>query len=173
VRLRALILLLRYSGLRIRDAVTLSRNLIQDDKFFLYTAKTGTAVYCPFPPFVVEALAAIPASAHFFWSGLSKPKSAVGDWQRSLKRLLIGRRSRWARSFLPRHVFGGTLACGCTDRARFNSLGSSKRAHHREALRAVGSGTAGNNYSRCFGALGRPTNRSKGYTAGIRRMPLM
>jgi integrase/recombinase XerD len=89
VRLRALILLLRYSGLRIRDAVTLSRNLIQDDKLFLYTAKTGTAVYCPLPPFVVEALNGIPASAYFFWSGLSKPKSAVGDWQRSLKRLLI------------------------------------------------------------------------------------
>ena len=62
---------------------------IQDDKLFLYTAKTGTAVYCPLPPFVVEALNAIPASAYFFWSGLSKPKSAVGDWQRSLQRLLI------------------------------------------------------------------------------------
>ena len=37
----------------------------------------------------MEALNAIPASAYFFWSGLSKPKSAVGDWQRSLKRLLI------------------------------------------------------------------------------------
>jgi hypothetical protein len=44
---------------------------------------------CPLPPFVVKALDAIPASTYFFWSGLSKPKSAVGDWQRSLKRLLI------------------------------------------------------------------------------------
>ena len=89
VRLRALVFLLRYSGLRIRDAVTLSRNRIQDDKLFLYTAKTGTAVYCPLPPFVVKALDVIPASTYFFWTGLSKPKSAVGDWQRSLKRLLI------------------------------------------------------------------------------------
>jgi len=89
VRLRALVLLLRYSGLRIRDAVTLSRNRIQCDKLFLYTAKTGTAVYCPLPPFVVEALNAIPVSMYYFWTGLSKPKSAVGDWQRSLKRLLI------------------------------------------------------------------------------------
>ena len=89
VRLRALVLLLRYSGLRIRDAVTLSRNRIQNDKLFLYTAKTGTAVYCPLPPFVVDALNAIPGSTYFFWTGLSKPKSAVGDWQRSLKRLLI------------------------------------------------------------------------------------
>jgi integrase/recombinase XerD len=53
------------------------------------TAKTRTAVYCPLPPFLVKALNAIPESAYFFWTGLSKPKSAVGDWQRSLKRLLI------------------------------------------------------------------------------------
>jgi len=38
---------------------------------------------------VIEALNAIPASTYFFWTGLSKPTSAVGDWQRSLKRLLI------------------------------------------------------------------------------------
>ncbi len=89
VRLRALVLLLRYSGLRIRDAVTLSRKRIQGDKLFLYTAKTGTPVYCPLPPYVIEALSAIPASTYFFWTGLSKPKSAVGDWQRSLKKLLV------------------------------------------------------------------------------------
>ena len=89
IRLRALVLLLRYSGLRIRDAVTLSRNRIQDGKLFLYTAKTGTAVYCPLPPFVIEALNAIPPSTYFFWTGQSKPKSAVGDWQRSLKKLFV------------------------------------------------------------------------------------
>jgi integrase/recombinase XerD len=89
VRLRALVLLLRYSGLRIRDAVTLSRNRIQGDKLFVYTAKTGTAVFCPLPPFVIDALSLIPSSTYFFWTGLSKPKSAVGDWQLSLKRLLI------------------------------------------------------------------------------------
>ena len=89
VRLRALVLLLRYSGLRIRDAVTLSRKRVQNDKLFLYTAKTGTAVYCPLPSFVVQALAAIPASEYFFWTGNSKHKSAVGDWQRALKRLFV------------------------------------------------------------------------------------
>ena len=78
---------MRYSGLRIRDAVTLPRNRIQGDKLFLFTAKTGTPVYCPLPPVVINALNAIPESAYFFWTGLSKPKSAVGDWQRSLKRL--------------------------------------------------------------------------------------
>ena len=87
IRLRALVLLLRYSGLRIRDAITLPRNRVQGDKLFLFTAKTGTPVYCPLPPVVMNALNAIPASTYYFWTGLSKPKSAVGDWQRSLKRL--------------------------------------------------------------------------------------
>ena len=88
VRLRALVLLLRFSGLRIRDAVTLSRERVHDGKLFLYTAKTGTAVWCPLPPAVIEALDAIPTRGkYFFWTGESNPKSCVGDWQRSLRRL--------------------------------------------------------------------------------------
>lgn len=92
IRLRALVLLFRYSGLRIRDAVTLPRNLVLGDKLFLFTAKTGTPVYCPLPTVVMNARNAIPDSTYYFWRGLSKPKSAVGDWQRSLKRLfdLVG-----------------------------------------------------------------------------------
>ncbi len=87
IRLRALVHLLRYSGLRIRDAITLPRNRVQGDKLFLFTAETGTPVYCPLPPVVMNALNAIPDSTYYFWTGLSKPKSAVGDWQRSLKGL--------------------------------------------------------------------------------------
>jgi integrase/recombinase XerD len=89
VRLRALVLLLRYSGLRFRDAATLSRDRIQNDKLFLYTAKTGTPVFCPLPPFVIEALNAIPESTYFFWTGVSTPRTAAGIWQESLKRLFI------------------------------------------------------------------------------------
>jgi len=44
-------------------------------------------VYCPLPPIVIAALDAIPNNTYYFWTGLSKPKSVVGDWQRSLKRL--------------------------------------------------------------------------------------
>ncbi len=89
VRLRGLILLLRYSGLRIGDAVTLAKSRIVDGKLFLFTAKTGTPVYCPLPDDVVEALAGCPTDndTYFFWSGSSKTKSVVGDWQRSLRKL--------------------------------------------------------------------------------------
>jgi integrase len=86
-RLRALVLLLRHSGLRIGDAVTLERSRISGDKLFLYTAKTGTPVYVPLPDFVLTALEAVPkiSEKYFFWSGESKVESATGDWQRALK----------------------------------------------------------------------------------------
>jgi integrase/recombinase XerD len=86
-RVLALILLLRYSGLRIRDAVTLARERVRDGKLFLYTAKTGTAVWCPLPAIVTDALDAIASKSYFFWTGESNPKSCVGNWQRSLRRL--------------------------------------------------------------------------------------
>jgi integrase len=88
-RLRALVLLLRYSGLRIGDGVTLPKDRIRDGKVFLYTQKTGVPVYLPLPAFVLEALETCPGTSadHFFWTGESKKKSAVGDWQRSFRKL--------------------------------------------------------------------------------------
>lgn len=88
-RMKALALLMRYSGLRIGDAVTLSRERIDGDKLFLYTSKAGTPVYCPLPEFVITALeAAIEPNAHFyFWTGNSKVNTITGDWQAKLKDL--------------------------------------------------------------------------------------
>lgn len=54
---------------------------------YLYTAKTGTAVWCPLPPFAIEVVEAIENNGRFvFWTGEWKPKSSVGDWQPSLRR---------------------------------------------------------------------------------------
>ena len=88
-QVKAFVLLLRYSGLRIRDAVTLRRQSILEGKLLLDTAKTGTSVYVPLPDVLLEALGGIQKVDfnHFFWSGHGNPKSAVADWQRSLKRL--------------------------------------------------------------------------------------
>ncbi|MGF7182637.1 hypothetical protein HDF11_004162 [Tunturiibacter psychrotolerans] len=41
-------MLMRWSGLRIRDAVTLERTRLINDNLVLYQAKTGTAVYAPY-----------------------------------------------------------------------------------------------------------------------------
>ena len=46
-RVRSMILLLRYSGLRISDASTLERSRLKGTKLFLYTQKTGTPVWVP------------------------------------------------------------------------------------------------------------------------------
>ncbi len=91
-RLRTLTLLMRWSGLRIRDAVTLERHRLEGDSLLLYQAKTGQSVYVPLPPYVVEALISIPDGPrpngrYFFWSGNGLPKSVVADWQRSYRRL--------------------------------------------------------------------------------------
>jgi integrase len=59
---------------------------------FLYRAKTGSPVYVPLPPDVAETLRKIPPGPspnprYFFWSGNGSPKSVVGNWQRSFRRL--------------------------------------------------------------------------------------
>ncbi len=87
-RLKALTLLLRYSGLRIADAVTLPKHSISDGVLTLRTAKTGTDVRVPLPARCIVALNNLPAStAFYFWSGKSTKKSCVGDYQRAFKKL--------------------------------------------------------------------------------------
>lgn len=81
-RMRALVLLMRYSGLRISDAVGLERSALEGGKVRLYTAKTGTHVAVPVPRVVHEALEALPGE-QFFGGG----SRAVSNMQRSLRRL--------------------------------------------------------------------------------------
>lgn len=87
-RIKAFLLVLRYSGLRIRDCVMLKKSAVRDGRVFLYSAKTGVPVHVPLPDFVIDELnEAGNGGEYFFWSGIGKPKSAVADWQRSLARL--------------------------------------------------------------------------------------
>ncbi|MHB1701394.1 MAG: tyrosine-type recombinase/integrase [Acidobacteriaceae bacterium] len=117
-RLRTMTLLMRWSGLRIRDAVTLERHRLNGDSLLLYQAKTGTPVYVPLPPHVVEALENIPPGPkpnprYFFWSGNGDPKSAVADWQRSYRRLFKSADIRTADGERKRchpHMFRDTFA---------------------------------------------------------------
>jgi integrase/recombinase XerD len=88
-RLRAFVLLLRYSGMRIGDAVACSFDRVSGNKLFLYTQKTGTPVHCVLPDFVLRALACSPRSSgrYYFWTGASTRHSVAGKWQRRLQRL--------------------------------------------------------------------------------------
>ena len=88
-RLRGLVLLLRYSGMRISDAVQLTTDRITDRRLFLYMQKTGEPVNVVLPDFVLKALEATPCvtDKHFFWSGKGKLDSIVRSWQARLRRL--------------------------------------------------------------------------------------
>jgi len=89
LRLRAFILTLRYTGLRIGDVTSLTANRLVGNKVFLYTQKTGQPVNCVLPTFVADALKdmPLPSPRYFFWTGNSTLHTAIGSWQRTLRKL--------------------------------------------------------------------------------------
>jgi integrase/recombinase XerD len=119
-RLRALTLLMRWTGLRIRDAITLERSRLTKtdrggDCISLYQAKTGEPVYCPIPPNIADALRTVPAGIrpdprYFFWTGNGHPKTAVADFQRSYRRLF--KLAELKKRAHP-HMFRDTFAVEC------------------------------------------------------------
>ncbi|OLC97693.1 MAG: hypothetical protein DMG35_15875 [Acidobacteria bacterium] len=88
-RIRALVLLLRYSGMRIGDAVSLTSDRIEGTRLFLYTQKTGVPVNTVLPEFVLKALDATPrvTAKHFFWDGTLNLETIVGSWRKRLSKL--------------------------------------------------------------------------------------
>jgi integrase len=113
---------MRWSGLSIRDAIRLERsNLTEDDEVSLYRAKTGHPVYVPLPPHVAAALRNIPPGfcpnpRYFFWTGNGNIRSAVGNWQRSLRRVFELADIKQADGKKKRchpHMFRDTFAVEC------------------------------------------------------------
>jgi integrase len=86
-RIKAFVLAMRYTGLRIGDTIRLSKSQIVDSKVFVRTAKTGQPVTVPVPPEVINALARIEnGTDRYFWTG-KNIRSAVSNWSRYLGRL--------------------------------------------------------------------------------------
>ena len=108
-RVRAFILTLRYSGLRIGDGVGLRKEHLDGDRLFLQTQKSGESVYVPLPERVVDALQEIEnGHDYFFWTGRGLRKSAVADWQRSLKRVFADAKVS-GNAHMFRHTFATDL----------------------------------------------------------------
>ena len=87
-RLKAFILVSRWTGLRILDVTTLERRRITAGKLLLRTTKTGVDIWAPLPPFVLQALKEmkpLPDSHkdYFFWSKVGKPETAANTWRRA------------------------------------------------------------------------------------------
>ena len=92
LRARAMVLLLRYTALRISDVVLLSKDRIQNGRIYVRTTKNGKNVFLPVNPelqFALDALpmprgASGPDCAYFFWSGNGSKGSMVRDGGRTL-----------------------------------------------------------------------------------------
>jgi integrase/recombinase XerD len=108
-QLRALVLLLRYSGLRISDAVGCSLDKLLDGKIWLNTAKTGQHVYCPLPPFVTKELESLPraSATYWFWTTNGTLETARKKWGEALAGLFKETNVPGAHP----HMFRDTFAC--------------------------------------------------------------
>ena len=83
---RALILLMRFSGLAIGDAVTLRRESVADTELTLRRAKSGELVTVDLPAAVVRAMLSIraPNPDYFWWSGRGQPVTSAKYWRSRL-----------------------------------------------------------------------------------------
>ena len=115
-RVRALVLFLRYTGLRISDAIGCAADRLQDGKLFLYTQKTGQHVYCPLPEFVVNELEAVPKVSErcWFWTGAGKVETSRKKWGKALSDLFAaakikdGHAHRFRDTFAVELLLAGT-----------------------------------------------------------------
>jgi integrase/recombinase XerD len=115
-RMKAMVLLLRWSGLRISDAVRLERARVQDDRLIVQTMKTGKVVALPLPPECLDALAKItsPSGQYFFRTGVGKLQTATNNWREDLSSLFRAAKIEGGHPHRFRHSFACHLLAGGT-----------------------------------------------------------
>jgi integrase len=114
LRARAMILLLRYTALRISDVATLAKNRVRNGEVFVRTTKNGKPVRLPAPPDLQTALDILPLPRgtddpdcpYFFWSGNGGKRSIISAAKRTLRRVYAASGVAGACS----HRFRHTLA---------------------------------------------------------------
>jgi integrase len=87
VRLRALVLFLLFSGLRISDAVSCQMEWVSEGRVRIaHCRKTDRTIDVPLPPEVLKALAECPpmSDLFWFWSGNGQLETATKHWQGEL-----------------------------------------------------------------------------------------
>jgi len=109
LRIRALVLLMLHSGLRIGDACTFRRDRIHKGILELFTAKSGTKVRLPLHPDVMVALKKLPAGDYYFWSGESTRKTCINVWEETFHRMFERTGIDGAHSHRLRHTFAVRL----------------------------------------------------------------
>jgi site-specific recombinase XerD len=133
LRARALLLVLRYTGLRISDAATLRKDRIQNGRIFLHTKKTGGMVFLPVPKQLEEALNALPpprgAGEHprcYFWNEISSRRCVLNSADRMLRTVFKRAGVKGAHPHKFRHTLATELlARGYTEQDVADILGIS------------------------------------------------
>jgi integrase len=117
-RIKAFVLTMRYTGLRIGDVW--AQTQVVDGKVFVRTAKTGQPVSVPVPPDVVAALGKVEnGSDRYFWTG-KNIRSAVSNWSRylgsvfELANIQNGHSHRFRDTCAVELLLAGRFACALT-----------------------------------------------------------
>jgi integrase/recombinase XerC len=133
LRARGMVLLMRYTGLRISDVATLERDRAKDGQILLHTQKTGESVFLPIPAELQESLNTLPlprgASSncpYFFWNGTMAKAALVSSAERTLRSVFRHARVKHAHAHRFRHTLAtDILAKGGTEQDAADVLGIS------------------------------------------------
>jgi integrase len=107
-RLLTFVLCLRWSGLRIGDAIQLERTrLDKNDRILLYMEKTGEPLGVVIPPKIAAAMRKLPGDKYFFWDGRANYKGVLRSWEYTLASLF--KRAEIKKRAHP-HMFRDTFA---------------------------------------------------------------
>jgi integrase len=161
LRARAIVLLLRYTALRVSDVAQLARDRIRCNRMYLYTQKSGKPVFLPMPPALLEALRSLPVptstegeSKHFFWSG---PGHNQGVDSRRDPHACAGvrnlRRAARSRASVSSHLGNRPPGTRLDYRGCRGRLGKYSE-HHSQTLRSVDDGQAGASFEGRSGVVG-------------------
>jgi len=119
LRARAMVLLLRYTGLRISDVATLGRDRIHHGQILLHTQKTGGMVFLPVKAELQAALDALPAPRgaereprYYFWNGVCSRRCVVGMAERTMAAVFAKSGVSKAHAHRFRHTLATDILAG-------------------------------------------------------------
>jgi site-specific recombinase XerD len=144
-RVKAFILTMRYSGLRISDTAALAVESLNGNRLKLYQAKTGEPVSVLIPSDVAEALLAVKHRnpKYFFWTGNSQVASVASFWRKRISEVfkLAGIANAHTHRF--RDTFAVSLLEADVSLENVSRLLPPERSHHRKTLFSVGQNSSG------------------------------
>jgi site-specific recombinase XerD len=109
-KMRAFVLVMRYSGLRISDTVKLHADQRQGANLLLRTTKTGQGVFVPLPQIVIAALEKIERpGGRYFTTGNAKLNTDTANWSAALTTLFELAEVQEGRSHRFRDTFSTSL----------------------------------------------------------------